>query len=254
MKVTCENVNCNVEALVNAKIGVDGAGTISGIIVHSGADAEYTGDKPIQKLVLGDPNTTIGATFTGSANIENVTVNDTNGSITLKSKGTIGNLILPPGMDPKSLFPNPGDLNNVAEIGGVRTASYCSLNPSDSSCRTPAPPVSVPTPSVTDVTYSVGIDPETSAIHVNFVVTFQNASKLYYVIVNDAGVPNADAVKDGNAAGTIDSGSIDVTDSTNQEIPLTFENGYEYTIYVVAENGGRLSDVYGQNFVPMISS
>lgn len=277
IKVSCENVNCNVEAFAKSAIEAGLNGTIGMAIVHDGAALQYSGSSPINTLILGDSNSTGGATFEGSANIEHVVVNNSGGSITLNAQGTIGtleltgaspinlsgsatigNLKVPSGGDPKKLFTRPDALSNVWAINDNPLPDFCGAHPADSRCRIvvgPSTPTPI-TPSVSDVTYRVTNEQDRT---VNFTATIANASKLYYVIVNDAPAPGADEVKNGTATNQILAGSLDVTNGAHPSFSVTLPNEFYYTIYIVAENGGRLSEVVATEFhagpppVPVVS-
>lgn len=171
LKLKCDNVNCNVEAFVNSQVDTSLTGSISTVTVHAGASLQYLGSTPIDTLILGDSNTTGGASFTGSTNIEHVTVKGKGGKVDLNLKGTIGtlettgnsqlnltgsatigNLIVPPGVDPISLFTNPSFLSIVSAINGKSTAPPVT---------TPSPVTPTPLP---DTTSPNGISELTTAV------------------------------------------------------------------------------------------
>lgn len=140
-KIVCANVNCNIDAFVKSLLDTGTTGAINTVTVHAGAEVEYIGSDPIDQLTLGDVNATEGATFIGLTDIEHVTVNGNAGApvvldvkgkigtleatgsaqLVLKGNVTIDNLIVPPGVDPKSLFANPSDLAKVSAINGQST-------------------------------------------------------------------------------------------------------------------------------------
>lgn len=161
-QLKCDNVSCNVEAFVNSQVDTSSTGSLSTVTVHNGANLKYLGNAPIATLILGDSNATGIASFTGSANIEHVTVKGNgeevdlnvqgtigtleitgNSKLSLTGSATIGNLIVPPGVDPKSLFKNPSDLSKVLAINGQSTAP-----PMPSPDTTPPNGVSEPTTAV----------------------------------------------------------------------------------------------------------
>ncbi|GMK40607.1 hypothetical protein PCCS19_36630 [Paenibacillus sp. CCS19] len=170
-KIVCANVNCNIDAFARSLLDTGTTGSINTVTVHSGAEVQYIGSDPIDQLTLGDAGATEGATFIGSANIERVTVNGKGGApFVLNVKGTIGtlevtgtsqlvltgtatinNLIVPAGIDPKSLFANPSDLSKVSAINGQSTAPV----------MTPTPII---TPPATDTTPPNGMSEPATAV------------------------------------------------------------------------------------------
>jgi len=162
-KIICDNVNCEVDAYGKSQIDTGPTGTLGTVTVHSGAEVRYLGSNPIDTLILGDSNGSGDASFTGSADIGKVTLNGkSGGQIVLDVNGTIGtlqttgamkqivltgnvkidNLVVPPGVDPKSLFANASDLSKVAAINGQLTTTPPIVTPPPSS--TPSPSVKVP--------------------------------------------------------------------------------------------------------------
>lgn len=262
IQVNCISLICNIEAYANSLIDTGPTGKIDTAIVHDGSDMRYTGSSPIDTLVLGDSNATGGASFTGSANIGQVVANNKGGPITLNSQGnigtleltgespvdlpgsaTIGNLIIPPGSEPNSLITDPDDLSNVWTINGNPMPNFCGVHPSDSRCRIVVSPPSTPVvePSVSNVTYRVT---NVEDFTVEFTATVANAFKLYYVIVNDApAAPTAAEIRSGTFSYQINGGSLDVSNGVQPAFSVTLPSGMYYTIYMVAESGGRLSGV-----------
>ncbi|MFC5470487.1 S-layer homology domain-containing protein [Cohnella suwonensis] len=169
-KLNCGNVRCNVETFTESQVDTSSTGSIGTAIVHSGANLQYLGIGPIDKLIIGDSDSTTDATFTGSANINHVTVKGKDGAKTvLNLQGTIGtlestgsplvkladslkisNLIVPTGVNPNSLFVNGNDLFRVAAINGQLTAPVT------------APPVIVTPPS--DTTPPNGMSAQTTVV------------------------------------------------------------------------------------------
>ncbi|GLX69415.1 S-layer homology domain-containing protein [Paenibacillus glycanilyticus] len=158
-KVVCENMKCDLVAFVPTEVSTGSTGSIGAITVQSGTSLNYTGNPQIDTLIIGDPSATSGngATFTGKANINHVTVNGSGGTNTISLVGTIGtleiqgtsllslpgntqinNLILPAGVKPQALFANPNDLSKVAAINGQLIA------PSAPSTSTPQPDLTPP--------------------------------------------------------------------------------------------------------------